>query len=303
MKVRICGQLRICIYYFGGIMGIYYGIVTLSVIMFAVQFFFSDRYEKECGSGADATFVYSLLSALAGIICLLFVCKFKVEATLFTILCASAAAVNMILFSFCSLKALGKINLSLYSLFSMLGGMMLPFILGIVFYNEGITVAKIVCVILVTLALILTVKKGEGKNGFIYYAGILVLNGMSGVISKFFDSAKFEKTSAASYSLWIAILTVVFSAIVLCFMRKKVKKPTFKAVTFSFGGGALNQIANFLLLIALAVLPASVQYPFITGGVIITSTVISIIMGQKPTKKEIFAIVLSFAGVLALVII
>ena len=51
------------------------------------------------------------------------------------------------------------------------------------------------------------------------------------------------------------------------------------------------------------VLPASVQYPFVTGGTMIVSTVISFLLGQKPSKREIFAIALSFLGILALVFI
>lgn len=280
----------------------YYGIVTAAVLMFAVQFFFSDRYEKESGNDAAANFVYSIFSALAGMICLFIIGGFRLETTVFTVICAAAAAVNAILFSFCSLKALNKINLSLYSLFSMLGGMMLPFLMGIIFYNEGITAGKIVCVILVTASLALTVEKGGSKGGTLYYVGIFVLNGMSGVIAKIFESAPYEKTSASSYSLWIAILTAVFSIAVLLFMRDKVKKPSGKAVIYSFGGGALNQVANFLLVIALAVLPASVQFPFVTGGVMIASTLIAFICGQKPKKRELLAVALSFAGVLALVI-
>ena len=131
----------------------YYGIVSIAVIMFSVQFFFTDRYEKEMGGGAASTFFYSLLSAIAGGICLFCVTGINIGITPFTLVMATATAVNTILFSYCSLKALGKINLSLYSVFSMLGGMMLPFIVGIVFYNEDITVGKIICTVLVIAAL------------------------------------------------------------------------------------------------------------------------------------------------------
>lgn len=79
--------------------------------------------------------------------------------------------------------------------------------------------------------------------------------------------------------------------------------PKPKAFIFSFGSGALSQVANFLLLIALTVLPASVQYPFVTGGIMVISTIISAICGQKPSKKEILSVVLAFVGILALVFV
>lgn len=279
----------------------YYGIVSIAVIMFSVQFFFTDRYEKEMGGGAASTFFYSLLSAIAGGICLFFVTGIDIGITPFTLIMATATATNTILFSYFSLKALGKINLSLYSVFSMLGGMMLPFIVGIVFYSEGITAGKIICIVLVVAALACTVDRDGQKGGTLYYIGIFVLNGMSGVLAKIFDSAHYKTTDAASYSLWTAVIMAVMSAIILLPMMKNLKKPKASVIFYSFGGGAINQIANFLLIIALAVLPASVQYPFITGGVMIMSTVIASLTGQKPSKREIMSVTLSFIGLLVLV--
>ncbi len=280
----------------------YYGIISIAVLMFSVQFFFTDRYEKEMGSGAASTFFYSLLSAMAGGICLFCVTGVKIGVTPFTLLMATATAVNTILFSYCSLKALGRINLSLYSVFSMLGGMMLPFAVGILFYNEDVTAGKLLCTILVIAALACTVNRDGRKGGTLHYIGIFVLNGMSGVLATLFQKLSFDKTDEASYSLWTAVIMAVISLVVLAPVMKKIKKPRLSVILYSFGGGAVNQIANFLLIIALAVLPASVQYPFITGGVMIASTVIAAITGQKPSKKEILSIVLSFIGLILLVL-
>ena len=61
--------------------------------------------------------------------------------------------------------------------------------------------------------------------------------------------------------------------------------------------------AMLLLLLALAFLPASVQYPFVTGGVMIVSTLISVCIGEKVTKKELLAVGIAFLGILALTVI
>ncbi|MBR6807170.1 MAG: hypothetical protein IKM46_02190 [Clostridia bacterium] len=276
--------------------------VSVAVLMFSVQFFFTDRYEKEMGGSAVSTFFYSLLSAIAGAICLFFVTGTSIGIAPFTMIMACATAVNNILFSYCSLKALGKINLSLYSVFSMLGGMMLPFILGIAFYGEGITVGKIICTVLVIAALACTVCRDNSKGGTLYYIGIFTLNGMSGVLAKLFQSGNFNKTDEASYSLWTAICMAVISLIIVIHMIKKLKRPKPSVIFYSFGGGAINQVANFLLVLSLAALPASVQYPFITGGVMIASTIIAALIGQKPSKREILSVSLSFIGLIALVL-
>ena len=279
----------------------YYGLITVSVILFGITFFFNDRYQKESGSGMGATFIFSLVNSLAGLFCLLVTSGFRLDFTPFTLVMAVLTAMNAIGYTFCSLKAFEHINLSLYSIFAMLGGMLLPFVVGIVFYDESLTVGKGIALILIAAALAFTVKRGEKKNGTVYYVGVFVLNGMSGVLAKIFQSAPYEKTDAASYSIWSALVCAVISAFVLLAIRKSVKKPSAKAIALSSGFGAINKIANYMLLIALAVLPASVQYPFVTGGTMIVSTAIALISRQKPSWKELVSVGLSFAGVLILV--
>ena len=117
----------------------YYGIIMAAVTMFAFQFLFNRQYEKLCGNTLRAAAVFSLGTSLAGFVILLALNRFRVEFTLFSFLIALAAAVNNLLYSYCSIKALGKINLSLYSVFAMLGGMTLPFIAGIAFFDEAPT--------------------------------------------------------------------------------------------------------------------------------------------------------------------
>ena len=278
----------------------YYGIVTIAVLIFGIQFYLNDKYQQENGTGTSSVFTFSFISAAIGVICLAIINGFDFSFTPFTLIWAFVTAVNLVLCSFCTLKALEKVNLSVYSLFSMLGGMVLPFVVGLVFYNEPMSAAKAVCVTLVVAAMLVTVNWKDKTGGELYYVGVFIFNGMSGVLSKLYEGAAFPKVSSAGYSLWIAVMSSVISAAVLIAIFKKVKRPNFKAVLYSVAGGALNRIANFLLLIALAVLPASVQYPFLTGGVIIVSTVIAALTKQKPSKKEIFAVVLSFIGILAL---
>lgn len=281
----------------------YYGIVSAAVIMFGLQFFFNQKYETETGNGRKASMMFILLSNAVGLFILLAVNGFRMEYTHFTFIFALIAAVNMLLYNICSMKALGKINLSLYSLFSMLGGMVLPFCAGVFFFDEDFTWGKAICLVTVIAALLLNVRKGEKQKGTIYYIGIFVFNGMSGVISKFFQALPYEKTSEAAYSVWSALLTVLFAGIALLFMRNDNVKINLKSVCWSSGYGVLNKIGNLLLLIALVHLPASVQYPMVTGGVMIVSTLLSYFTPKKPGIREILAVILSFIGIIALITI
>ena len=290
-----------------------YALVTVATLMFGVQFLFNNLYQRESGNGIGATMNFSFVGGIIGILSLTLINGFTFSITPFTLIMAVLSALLSITYTFCSLKAFEKINLSLYSLFAMLGGMILPFFQGVLFYDEPVTLAKAICIVFVIAALVICTTKSNKKGGFIYYFGVFVLNGMSGVYSKIFESSSFEKTSAAMYSIWSAVIKVLISAIVILVLiildrtgrnaKPMISFPRPKALLYCSGHGILSAIANFILLISLASLPASAQYPFITGGVIIASTVISAIMGSKPSKKEIISVILSFVGLLALVFI
>ena len=97
--------------------------------------------------------------------------------------------------------------------------------------------------------------------------------------------------------------TVIIAGIFLLGLRKQL--PKIDKASFGYLGayGILNKVANYMLLIALAHVPASTQYPMVTGGVMIVSTILGFFTAKKPSKKEIISVALSFAGIMALVLI
>ena len=63
------------------------------------------------------------------------------------------------------------------------------------------------------------------------------------------------------------------------------------------GSGILSYAANLILLVALARVPASTQYPMVTGGVMAVSALLSCCTGERPTRRELGALALAIAGV------
>ena len=144
---------------------LYYGVLLAAVTMFSFQFLFNGIFEKEYGNGLRAMLVFSAGSSLVGFLILFAINGFKFEFTPFSLLMAFFAALDSIGYTYFSLKSLGRINLSLYSMFSMLGGMILPSVVGILFYNEELTVGKAVCYALLLMALLMSSEKGAKKSG------------------------------------------------------------------------------------------------------------------------------------------
>ena len=281
----------------------YYGILSFSVTLFGFQFLLNQRYQKASGSGVTSTLLFSLVNGVVGAICLMLFNGPHLAYTPFTLLLALCASALGFLYTFCSLKAFERVNLSLYSIFAMLGGMMLPFLAGILFWQEPLTLGKTLCVLLIVAALLLTLKKETGKSGLLFCFAVFFLNGMSGVLSKIYQIAPYPKASPAAYSVWSALLSALIAGIALLLIRQKLRRPSVSALLYASGCGALNKIGNYLLLLALAVLPASVQYPFVTGGVMIVTTALAFLSPQKPSRRELLSLALSFIGILVLVLI
>jgi drug/metabolite transporter (DMT)-like permease len=124
------------------------------------------------------------------------------------------------------------------------------------------------------------------------------------VLSKIYtDAPEIMKIGATEYSILCAIVALVMSVTILLFMKKENSKLNKKSIFAIIGSGIFSKIPNYLLLISLLHLPASAQYPFITGGTMIVSTVIAYITRQKPSKKEVLSVAFSFVGLMALVLI
>ena len=120
----------------------YYGLILLSVMIFGSCFALDDLYQRYRGSSIRISMEYALTSALAGLAVLAVINGFKLEYTPFTLVMALLNVLVSFGYTFCTFRALGSINLSLYSVFSMLGGMALPFLQGVLVYGESLTTGK-----------------------------------------------------------------------------------------------------------------------------------------------------------------
>ena len=282
----------------------YYGLLAFTVCLFGAAFAINQQYQQRMGSGFFVAFFFSVLSACGGICILLPINGFRFEFTPFTLIMALMNTAVGISYTFCGLKALGKINLSMYSMFAMLGGMLIPGLAGVFFYDETMTVAKAICYVIITAALLIPVEWKGHQGGHLFYIGVFVLNGLSALLAKVYQAAPYEKASASGYSLLAAICTLIIAgglaAILYPAYGKKLKlAPTLIGVSH----GLVNRVANWLLVITLVGVPASVQFPIVTGGVMVVSTVVSCFSKKKPTKKQFIALGVSLVGIILIALI
>ncbi len=275
----------------------YYLLVSAATVLFALQFLFNQKFEEQRGNTLKSALEFTLYKSVVIVVMMLIISGFRVVITPLSVGLAVIYAAACILMTYFSMKAFAVANLSVYSVFSMLGGMLLPFLAGVGFYNEELTAFKIVCCVLIMVSVLLNLRGGtQSKKAFLYYMAVFVLNGSVGVISKIHQSSELPHTDSTGFMFLTSAVSVVISALWLLVQHKKIPLIKGKNLTFAAGYGIFNGVGNWLLLISLVNLPASVQYPLVTGGVMVFSTVISMIRKEKLKKTDYIAAAISFAA-------
>ena len=277
--------------------------ISVSALLFSLVFLFSDRFRARYGDATDTVLQFTAGAHAAGCAALLIMNRFRIEITPFTLLTAGLAAVDLILYQLCSLRAMGRTSLSKYAVFSMIGGMALPFFAGLLFFDEPLTAGKALCLLLVGGAVACTLQKEDRAGGAGYYLGVFLTNGLYGVINKWFSAAAFPKASEAGYSLLAEGFTAILCLLLLPFARARSGLVKGRGLLQMGAYGLFCAIGNYLLLLALRTLPATAQYPFVTGGVMLLSTLYSCFSARKPGKRELAAVLLALLGIAALLLL
>lgn len=271
-----------------------YLILILAAFLFAVQFLFHQQYRQLKGEGIDATMTFSLYTSAISFVILFVLGGFQLHITWFSLVIAVLYAAVCLLSSYAGLKAFGTANLSVYSIFMMLGGMLLPFAYGILFANEAFTFAKALSIFLICTAVGCSFEKGAGgKNAYRFYAAIFVLNGLVGVLSKIHLSVPALAVDSYSFMATIQLALLMMCLFYCLITRQGISKQSGKLYLCLSGYAVCNGIGNLFCQIALTSLPASVQYPIITGGVMVFSTLISLVRREPIGGKTYFAAALA----------
>lgn len=294
-----------------------YVIISLAVLCFVAQFAFTKVYEKNSKQTVVSSMSLLIFTSVVGAIIYLFVSGFKVQFSPFSFWMALAFALVMIPYYIVSVKVLSLGSLAVYSLFMMLGGMILPFFYGIAFLSEQTTWGKILGCVLLTASMVLQTvgQSGQQSNNkqkdkrkrllfLVLCVVIFIVNGLTCVIAKA-HQINLSAINESSFMVWSCLLTVVFGGIILLFnfIKKGGKDKVLefkgalkmKSLLIISAIGAVMYTGNFLHLIAADSVPASVQFPMVSGGVIVLSALVSaIVFKEKLTKIEWISIVGAF---------
>lgn len=309
----------------------YYAMLIGASFLFGSQFMVTKAFEKNYGKTVRASLSFSLLYSLfAGVI--FFIIKLISSGTVFNLnpfsLCmAFGLSLVNILSSAIGIKTLALGDIAVYSLFLMLGGMIVPFFAGIVFLKESVSVCNLIGVAIMIIALCLPVFFGKkNKNAgeaqtdgdtkkktsvffYVLCVFLFILNGLSSTLSKF-NSVREGAALGAEFTFYTYGIQFVISLAAFALTtasgksdktQNEEKQPVilFRPVAIGCGAafGAVNGTAFLMSSVAAEHVVAVAQYPLITGATILFSSLLAFIFyREKPTALQLVQIVISLAA-------
>lgn len=294
----------------------YYALLCAVCLISGVRLICNKAYVRRFGATTFDTYRFTFIACLVFSLGMLAVLGFRPEFTWVSFgFVAVLVALNVIC-TRCGFAVLAVGNLSLYTLFLNLGGMMLPFLYGILFRGDALTPGKILCLVLITAALLLQVER-KGSRGWkatLCYITIFLLNGTAGICLAWHQDcfARGVAVSTESFSFLTMAGLAVASGILMLFSapRKKAqaaeteadaapsKARWFPWLVLALGGafGVCFGTENYLQTLCLLHIDPSYQFPIVTGGVIVISGFAGLLFGEKITKKFVISAVLILAG-------
>ena len=145
----------------------YYLLILLAVILLALQFSTNKLYQLRCGNTAAASLTFSTLSGLTTSV-IFFVLTFAMGETFtitpYSLLMAAIIAVLCCTYTFIGFKIMSFGSMSVFMMFLMLGGMLLPYLFGVFYLDEGISVGRVIGVILLVVSMVFPVLSKDRSS-------------------------------------------------------------------------------------------------------------------------------------------
>ena len=309
-------------------MWFYYLLLFVSALIFSSQFLITKQYQRYKGESLYTTVKLSLFAYLT-IAAFFFVKGCIVGGGLvfgfswFTFAMTLGIGVVALLNVYMGIKVLAVGDMSVYSVFMMLGSLLMPTFVGLIFYEESFGWLKGIAIALMFGAIVLSVsgvEKGKfGWKALLYYIGIFVTNGLIGVFFTVHQNnapltAGATRGPDGTYAVnsdvfmtWYGLSTVLLTSVLLVVLsvrRSKIPQekregdlpvPGKAMAVFLALIPSLYGICNGLgdYFIALATAPgavgSSVTFPIINGGTILFSTIIGWILYKEKIKGKVVA--------------
>ncbi len=288
-----------------------YLMLIFSAILLAVNFCINKLYQKQAGTSLKVGFLFSALSGLCSAIIFFALNGFQASFSVYSIVMVICQSVLSMSYTLLGFRILKDSNMALYTLFLMTGGMTIPYLWGLLFLDEPFSWLRTagLAVLICAVALSNVSKQRPGVKQLLMCVGVFILNGFVSVVSKLHQiQTGYPTVSTIEFVMYNGVVSFLIAGIafLVCIARENsrnrsetpcAKKPVILpliAVSAIIGG-----VSYMIQLLGAKNLPATVLYPFLTGGSMICSTLAGIVIfREKPPKSVIISVCLCFVGTL-----
>lgn len=272
-----------------------YLLLILSAFLFSSEFIFTKLYGEKNGSDYRSAVNFSLISSAISLIVLLICNGFMVKFTWFSALMAGMLAVVHLFANLISIKAVSLGSMAVYTLFMMLGGMIVPFIVGAAFLNEEVKIVYIIATLILVVALVLPIfdkneRKDDGKKTFLIFLSLCIvlffLNGANGTIGKLHQINEKQAVNTLDFLTIKYLWKTSFSFVLFLSYRSKdenkwrglVQK---NSLLNGLGYAVVHISATLLQLYCALTVDACLMFPLVTGGTLIFTPILARILFKE----------------------
>ncbi len=298
-----------------------YIIAVFAALGFAGQFCMMKLYQKHTQKNMTSSMVFSIFMGLFSFTMFFVMSGFTLQFTLVSCLVSVGVGIVSALSTVNSIAILSYGKVSFYSVFMMLGGMMLPYIFGIIMYSEVLSDLKLLGLIVLTASLIMSsydkssahevkeegLEKAEKRlRSTIVVLLILCmcaffLNGLMSVLGSIQGNSPkiwgWKVSPLYDYMALQGLFSAGIAFIVLLsvfFRKKEVRDAELGSLKLIgkkwaliglFGYAIVSRVANLLQQYCADKVPSSVLYPITSGGTIVFSTLLALLLyKEKPSR-------------------
>lgn len=278
----------------------YYLMLISAAALLAADFVVQKGFQKRTDGSVYDCLIFTFLFGVFETIIFFAANGFKLNFTPFTCIMGSAASILSMSYIMLGFYIMKSESVAYYTLFVMTGGMTLPYLWGLLFLGEDFSWRRTagLAVIAVAIAIIHLDRRGSSLKMILVCVCVFLLNGTVGIVSKEHQLLAVG-VNENDFIIYTGIARAVVAGVALLIFRKKVdiKRYNLKTVVFPFISSVVCGISFVLQLIPAKYVPATVVYPFITGGTILfTALAGRIAVKEKITKKTALGLALCFAG-------
>ncbi len=290
----------------------HYVMVLLSVVGLAAQFSLTKVWQQRMGTGMRMGMVYNMLLGLFGAVIMFAIGGFRWEFTLYSFLMAALTSLATGAYTLAGIPLISRRGVSIYTLFLMLGGMVPPYLYGLLFLNETFSVWRTIGLLLIAAALVLVSGGTNGrmeKTDIVLCLLVFLLNGVVSIVSKVHQVETVHAVvSAGSFVLLGNLAKVLVTGAAVPFIRRDGepagertarRSAILPMLVLAAVTAAISALAYMLQLMGASALPATVLYPLVTGGtIVLTALAGRVFFREKLTPRLLTAIGLCCAATL-----